>query len=156
MIRPRSRPDEYGAFLEQPRFRHDERGSVSLELAILAPALLLLLGALVFAGRAATSSATVEQAAREAARDASLARDADAARSTALASAQRELAGSDCASTDVAVDTTGFATPLGTNASITVTVRCTISLADLAIPGLPGTHTITAAATSPIDRYRTR
>ena len=29
----------------------DERGSVSLELAIIAPALLLLLGALVLAGR---------------------------------------------------------------------------------------------------------
>ncbi len=44
--------------------RRDERGSVSLELAIIAPAVLLLLGALVLAGRVETSSATVEQAAR--------------------------------------------------------------------------------------------
>jgi Flp pilus assembly protein TadG len=138
------------------RFRHDDRGSVTLELAILAPALLLLLGALVFAGRVETSSASVEQAARAAARDASLARTADAARSAALASAQRELAGSDCASTDVVVDTAGFAAPLGTTAAITVTVTCTVSLADLAIPGLPGSHALTGQATSPIDRYRTR
>ncbi len=138
------------------RFARDERGSVTLELAILAPALLLLLGALVFAGRVQTSSATVEQAARAAARDASLARTADAARATALASAERELADSDCVSTDVAVDTAGFAAPLSTDAAITVTVTCTVSLADLAIPGLPGTDTMTGSATSPIDRYRTR
>ena len=138
------------------RFARDERGSVTLELAILAPALLLLLGALVFAGRVQTSSATVEQAARAAARDASLARTADAARATALASAQRELVGSACVSTDVAVDTSGFAAPLGTDAAITVSVTCTVSLADLAIPVLPGTHTLTGQATSPMDRYRTR
>ena len=136
--------------------RHDERGSVTLELAILAPALLLLLGALVFAGRVQTSSATVEQAARAAARDASLARTADIARATAQASAERELAGSGCVSTDVGVDTGGFAAPLGTDAAITITVTCTVSLADLAIPGLPGTHTLTGSATSPLDRYRTR
>ena len=138
------------------RFARDERGSVALELAILAPALLLLLGALVFAGRVQTSSASVEQAARAAARDASLARTADAARATAFASAERELNNSDCVSTDVAVDTAGFAAPIGTDAAITVTVTCTVSLADLAIPGLPGTHTMAGQATSPIDRYRTR
>ena len=58
---------------------------------------------------------------------------ADAARATALASAQRELAGPDCASTDVTVDVTGFAAPVGTNAAITVTVTCTVSLGDLAV-----------------------
>lgn len=135
---------------------HRDRGSVSLELAILAPAVLLLLGALVFAGRVQTSSAAVEQAARAAARDASLARTADVAQSTALASAQRELARSGCSSTDVAVDTAGFIAPVGTAAVIAVTVTCTVSIADLAIPGLPGSHTLTGHATSPIDRYRSR
>jgi Flp pilus assembly protein TadG len=135
---------------------HDERGSVSLELAIIAPALLLLLGALVLAGRVETSSAIVEQAARAAARDASLARNPDAARTTALASAQRELAGSTCVDTDVTVDTSGFAAAVGTHAAVTVTVSCTVSVADLAIPGLPGAHTMTGTATSPIDTYRSR
>ena len=138
------------------KLRRGDRGSVSLELAILAPAILLLLGALVFAGRVQTSSAAVEQAARAAARDASIARTADVARSTALASAQRELAGSHCASSAVAVDTAGFAAAVGTSAVIAVTVTCTISLADLAIPGLPGSHTLTGRATSPIDSYRSR
>ena len=156
MTGSRPRSDKRGSLLTRLQQRRDDRGSVTLELAILAPALLLLLGALVFAGRVQTSSATVEQAARAAARDASLARTADAARATALASAQRELAGSDCASTDVTVDVTGFAAPVGTNAAITVTVTCTVSLGDLAIPGLPGVHTMTGTATSPIDRYRSR
>ena len=133
-----------------------ERGSVSLELAILAPSLLLLLGVLVLAGRVETSTSAVEQAARAAARDASLTRTADAARATATASAQRELASSRCASTQITVDTTGFAAPLGTDASISVQVVCTVSLADLAIPGLPGSRTITGQATSPLDRYRSR
>jgi len=142
--------------VRRPRCHHDDRGSVSLELAILAPALLLLLGALVLAGRVETSSAAVEQAARAAARDASLMRTADAARATATASAQRELAASHCASSRITVDTTGFATPLGVDAAISVKVVCAVSLADLAIPGLPGSRTITGQATSPLDRFRSR
>lgn len=138
------------------RVWREERGSVSLELAIIAPALLLLLGALVLAGRVETSSASVEQAARAAARDASLARTPDAARTTAVTSAQRELAGGTCVNIDVTVDTSGFAAPVGTNAAVTVTVSCTVSVANLAIPGLPGAHTMTGTATSPLDRYRSR
>ena len=142
--------------MTRARFGHDERGSVSLELAILAPALLLLLGVLVLAGRVETSSAAVEQAARAAARDASLARTPDAARATATASVQRELAASHCATTQISVDTTGFAAPVGTDAAISVDVVCTVSMAALAIPGMPGTRTIPGHATSPLDRYRSR
>lgn len=139
--------------MSRPR---DDRGSVTLELAILAPALLLLLGLLVLAGRVETSLAAVEQAARSAARDASLARTADAAQASARVAAQRELAESGCVATDVTVDTSGFAAPLGTDASVAVHVSCTITLADLAVPGLPGTRTLTADGVSPLDRYRSR
>jgi Flp pilus assembly protein TadG len=134
----------------------DDRGSVTLELAILAPALLLLLGLLVLAGRVETSSAAVEQAARSAARDASLARTADTAQAAARTSAQRELAEARCVATDVTVDTSGFAAPLGTDASVAVRVSCTITIAGLAVPGLPGTRTLTADGVSPLDRYRSR
>src|SRR3546814_8172222 len=61
-----------------------ERGSASLELVILAPALLLILSVIIFAGRVAIAGQSVQQAAEEAARTASLARsqgDADATRS---------------------------------------------------------------------------
>lgn len=156
VARPRARRTSHSATGTLRRLRHDERGSVSLELAIIAPALLLLLGVLVLAGRVETSSAAVEQAARAAARDASLARTPDAARSTALDSAHRELFGSNCVTTGIAVDVTGFAAPVGTDGIVTVTVTCTVTIADLAIPGLPGARTMTGTATSPLDRYRSR
>lgn len=135
---------------------HDDRGSVTVELAILTPALILLLCALVLAGRVQTSASAVEQAARSAARDASLARTPDAARSAAAAAAASELGTTSCAATAVTVDTSGFGARVGQDGVVTATVSCTVSLADLAVPGLPGVRTITAQATSPLDRYRTR
>ena len=38
----------------------------------------------------------------------------------------------------------------------TATVACVVNLADLSLPGVPGTRTVTATATSPIDTYRER
>jgi len=50
----------------------------------------------------------------------------------------------------------GLTAPLGDPASVTVTASCTVSMADLAVPGLPGARTLSGQAVSPIDRYRTR
>jgi len=140
------------------RARPDDRGSVSLELAIIAPFLLLLLGALILAGRVQVGAGAVEQAARSAAREASLARTPDAARTAAQQAADRELAaaGIDCAAADVSVDVSGFGAPLGQDAVVHVDVTCTVSMADLAIPGVPGSRTMSADAVSPLDRYRSR
>jgi hypothetical protein len=85
-----------------------------------------------------------------------VARTADAARRAAAAPADRELASSNCASTSVEVDASGFAAPIGTDASVSVVVRCTFAMGDLAAPGVPGTKIVTGHATSPIDRYRSR
>lgn len=136
----------------------DDRGSVTLELAIIAPALLLVLGALILAGRVQVAAGAVEQAARSAARDASLARTPDKAREAAVAAADRELSASGitCAATDVSVDVTGFGAPLGQDAVVRVTVECSVSMADLAIPGLPGSRAMSAEGVSPLDRFRSR
>lgn len=136
--------------------RDREHGSISVELAILTPALILLLGALVLVGRVQTTTSAIEQAARSAARDASLARTQDGARAAATAAATRELASTSCVATAVAVDTSGFSARIGQDAVVTATVSCTVPLADLAVPGLPGARTVTAQATSTLDRYRTR
>ena len=72
-----------------------ERGSATLELAILAPVLLLLLGLVVLAGRVQVAAGAVEHAAMSAAREASLARTVDGARATASSAAARELDGQD-------------------------------------------------------------
>ena len=135
-----------------------ERGSATLELAILAPALLLLLGLVVLAGRVQVAAGAVEHAAAVAARDASLARTPAAAQATGTLATDRELTAQNlrCAPTTVAINTSGFAAPVGQPATVTATITCTVTFADLALPGLPGAHTITAHATSPLDTWRTR
>ncbi|OIQ82807.1 TadE-like protein [mine drainage metagenome] len=135
-----------------------QRGSATLELAILAPSLLLLLGLVVLAGRVQVAAGAVEHAAAVAARDASLARTPAAAQTTGTLATDRELTAQNlrCAPVTVAIDTSGFATPVGQPATVTATITCTVTFADLALPGLPGAHTITARATSPLDSWRTR
>ncbi len=135
-----------------------ERGSVSVELALLAPALLLLVSLAVFAGRTQIAEGAVEEAARAAAREASLARDGSTAAALAGAQAQRTLTAQDlrCQRTSVDVDTAGFSTPPGQPGDVTVTIACVVGMADLLAPGLPGALTVEAAFTSPVDAYRER
>ena len=135
-----------------------ERGSVSVELALLAPALLLLVAFAVLAGRTQIAEGAVQEAARAAAREASLARDAATAAALAGAQAERTLAAQDlrCPNTSVDVDTAGFAAPPGQRGDVTVTVTCVVGMTDLLAPGLPGTVTVEAAFTSPVDAYRER
>jgi Flp pilus assembly protein TadG len=135
-----------------------DRGSATIELAILAPALLALLGLVIVAGRISAAGSAVEQAAASAARAASIARDARAAQSAAERSARDSLRdqGVACQPLTSSVDTRGFGVAVGSPASVTVDVRCTVPMADLAVPGMPGTRMVTATMTSPIDRFRGR
>lgn len=132
-----------------------EQGSATLEATILAPALLMLIGLIIAAGRVMVAGGSIEAAARDAARQASLARDPATARSWALTSAQTTLReqGLQCAPS-VNVDTSGFARPLGTTAFVRVDITCTVTLADLIVAGMPGSRTEHATALSPIDPFR--
>ncbi len=134
------------------------RGSATLELAILAPVLLVLLGLVIVAGRITAAGSAVEQAAASAARAASLARDARAAQVGAHRAAHESLVrqGITCEPLTSHLDSAGFAVALGSPASVTATVRCTVPLAGLAVPGMPGTRTLSAQMTSPLDTYRGR
>ena len=134
--------------------RPAERGSVTLELVILAPALIIALLFVIAAGRIAEAHQAVEAAARDAARQASIARDPATARTNALSSAQAVLSreGMNCPAR-VTVDTNGFARPVGRPATVTAHVTCTIHLADVASAGIAST-TVTASFASPIDPYR--
>lgn len=129
---------------------------MTLELAILIPALLAFIALLTLAGRIALAGNTVTQVAHEAARAASIERTATAAHtiaySTALASLEAQ--GIRCEALDVAVNTAGFATAPGAPSAVTIDVSCTVPLADLALPGLPGTRTLTGSASSAIDTFR--
>lgn len=135
-----------------------DRGSTTLELVVWAPGLLLMIGLLIVAGRVNSANAAVEQAAVDAARTASSARSAVGARDMARASAEQTLAAQalQCTTTTVVLDTSGFARPPGQSASVTATVTCPVRLSDLAVPGLPGTRSVSHTATSSIDTFRER
>ncbi len=140
------------------RSKRPERGSAVIETVIGVPAFGLFIALIIFAGRVAIAHQAVETAAADAARAASIARTQDQARTRAAASAATTLHDQSvtCVSTRVTVDTTGFTNPVGTPASVSATVTCVVELSDLALPGLPGTRTVTVTVTSPLDTYRER
>jgi len=137
---------------------HADRGSATIEAVIIAPAFLLFIGLIIGTGRVAIAHQNVESAAAEAARSASMARNPDQARADATASAQHTLTnqGTNCASLTVTIDTSGFSAPVGTPAHVTATITCVLSLAELSVPGMPGTVQVTATVASPLDTFRGR
>ncbi len=134
-----------------------ERGSHSLELAVLAPGMILILTMIIVAGRYAVVHQAIEGAASQAARAASLARDPIAAadRAQEVAAATLSNAGLHCASVDVSVDTSGFAVPVGTPASVSATVTCVVDIAGFSVPGI-GPQTLTTSHSSALDTFRER
>jgi len=132
---------------------------VTVEAALLAPGLLLLIGLIILGGRISVAGGSVEDAAAAAARQASLARTGEQARRAALDTAEVSLAADhlQCSRTTVTVDTAGFAVPVGHPAQVRVEVACQVRLSDLGMPGLlPGSRRLEAVALSPLDPYRAR
>ncbi|WP_329522171.1 TadE/TadG family type IV pilus assembly protein [Spirillospora sp. NBC_01491] len=134
-----------------------EAGNAVVEMAILAPLFVTFLAGLLVAMRIQHGGAVVSQAAADAARHASIARTAAQARTEATTGALSTLRdrGLHC-TPDVALDLSGFARPTGQNATVTAKVTCAVRLADIALPGLPGSRTVTKTHRSPIDPYRGR
>ncbi|MBK7623484.1 MAG: pilus assembly protein [Kineosporiaceae bacterium] len=143
---------------ERARERARERGSASVETVILAPALLMFLTLTIYGGRVAMARQAVHAAAADAARTASIARTQSAATGTAQVSATATLAaeGLRCTALQVNLDTAGFAVAVGTPATVSATVSCTVDLSDLVAPGVPGSRQVVATVTSPLDTFRER
>ena len=135
-----------------------DRGSAAVELAIIAPAVIAVFVTVMLFGRTVIANQSIEAAAYDAARTASLARDGDAAAVWARQAAQDALQAQDlhCSRIEVRVDTAQFARPVGEPANVTVTVEGDVDFSDIALPGMPGGTTLSATFTSPLDRYRTR
>lgn len=140
------------------RLDRRERGSITAEVAILAPALLVVLGLVIAAGRITVAGSAVEQGAAAAARAASIARSPEHAGHAARTAAQASLTGQDvqCADLRVDLDLSGFAAAVGTPATVSARLSCEVPLRDLTVPGMPGTRTLEAGMTSPLDRFRAR
>ncbi len=134
------------------RLRRDESGSVTAELVLLTPLLILLLLFVVALGRLAGARLEVDGAAAQAARAASIAQSPSSATAMAQQTATAALSSDHvtCAQLSVDTDTSRF-TPGG---SVGVTVTCTVNLGDLTGLRLPSAETISSQATSVIDTYR--
>ncbi len=129
-----------------------ERGSIAVEVAVITPALVFLMLLVVYAGKVSEADGNVERAAADAARVASLRQHPDDAADGAQTSAAANLtaAGVPCLALPTTVDTGDFE-PGGT---VTVTVRCEASMADVTLLGVPGRRIFTASAVEVIDTYR--
>ena len=140
-----------------PRSAGRDDGNAALELVVLAPVLLFLLGLVVAAGRTSIAQGSVDAAARDAARQASISLTPGAAQAAALSSAKSALSqdGLDC-NPVVTVNTAQFSVPVGEPATVTATVSCQVPLSDLLVPGLPGSRTLHFTFTSPLDPFRER
>lgn len=132
--------------------RLQERGSASVELAVVAPALVILFLLVVLAGRASDADAQVTRAAAAAARAASLRQHPDDATSDAQTVAAENLAtaGVTCDPLDVDVDVADFRA----GGTVAVTVTCQVPMSDMALLGVPGARASTSTATEHIDRFR--
>jgi len=117
-----------------------ERGSFSVELAVLAPVLLLVVSFLISVGRITETSAVVEGAVRDAARAASInhAGNAAAAAQEAYAAATR---GRNCGGVQINPQ---VPQPGG---SVTATATCHVTT-------MWGRHDITRTSVSAVDIYR--
>ena len=136
----------------------DERGSAAIEAVIGVPAFLLFVGLIIFGGRTATTHQSVDTAAADAARSASLERTSASARTQAISAATTSLSnqGIHCLDIDVTIDASQFSRTVGEAATVSVTVQCRLDLSDLSLPGVPGSRLIRATSTSPIDTWRER
>ncbi|WCN81739.1 TadE/TadG family type IV pilus assembly protein [Micromonospora sp. LH3U1] len=152
--------------------RTAERGSVSIEVAVLAPAFIALMVLAGVVGRSAVAAEAIDAAAHDAARAASISRNSGTARAEALQAAQKQLDWHGLACTnDLSPTFTGsvagkptsfdaaFNSAVGVDATVTVGISCLVSFKDISLdvlPGMPTDKRITAEFTSPLDRYRSR
>lgn len=138
-------------------WRRDD-GSAALETVILAPPMLALIAFAIIGMRIEIAGGSIEGAARDAARAASIARTRGDANVAAFATAQASLSrqGLRCSDLDIAVDTSGFDVAPGEAGTVRVVIGCTVAFADVAAPGMPGSRRLQTEFVSPIDIYRSR
>ncbi|MBK7820267.1 MAG: pilus assembly protein [Tessaracoccus sp.] len=136
-----------------------ERGAAaSVEAVIILPALVLFIGLLLSLARLTLADQHVNAAAATAARAAALERTVPAAERAADEALSVALAehGLSCRTVSTAVDAGGVARALGRSAMVSVRVTCAVELADITLPGIPGTVSVTATKDAPVDPLRGR
>jgi Flp pilus assembly protein TadG len=135
------------------RPRGNERGSLAVELAIVAPALLAVLALVLSYGRFGQVTALLEAAARDGARAATQARSLDDAqrRVSDITEAAMESAPASCRDSAVGEVVGDVFEP---DKNVTVEVRCTVTFSDLGAWGTPGDTPVARRFSSPLDPNR--
>ena len=135
-----------------------ERGTVSVEAALLIPVLVLVAAVAMAGWRVWWAGAQVQAAAEAAARAASVAGSAGQAHQAvgAVVEADLRTAGLHCADLTVQEDLAAAAGPAGTPGTVRVSITCTVTLDDLLVPGLPGSIIVRGDASETVDVFRRR
>ncbi len=142
----------------KPHRVHNERGSAAVEAVAGAAVFAAFCGVAYFGGQLGLAHQTVQVAAAEAARSASIARNPGSAASAAATAAQQVLDNHQlsCVASSVTVDTSGFAVPLGQPAWVSATVTCQVAGRELGIPVALGSVHVEQTMRSPLDTFRPR
>lgn len=130
-----------------------DAGSVSVEAAVLVPAVIFV-GLLIIAGaRVSSAQQAVDDAAAAAARAASIARSPAAAQMAGIQIGRERLQreGITCRETRVSVHADEIT--IGRAGQVEATVICWVPLSELAF-AVPGSRVITSTFRSPVDPYR--
>ncbi|MGA3148407.1 MAG: TadE/TadG family type IV pilus assembly protein [Acidimicrobiales bacterium] len=123
-----------------------------VELAVMAPVLFALVISILVFGRVSEVRQEVVEASRAGAQAAAVLPDPGSAQQGAADSAVVGLFNEShiCSDPHISTDVSHFY-PGG---YVTVSVACQVSLSDLSTPGVPGSTTVRASTTAPIDPYR--
>jgi Flp pilus assembly protein TadG len=140
------------------RLRGQRGMAAGLELAILVPAFMIMLGLIVAGGRIWFVRTAIVEASYSGARAASLERSAAEARTAGRQATIDQLAMKDvrCTDREIRLDVSGFDAPIGSQASVTNEVRCRISFGDVVLPGIGGSLRLAGWSRAAIDSYRER
>jgi Flp pilus assembly protein TadG len=140
------------------RWHRQARGSISVELAVLAPGLALLLLLVAAGARVVEVQGHIDGAARDAARAASIARSYGQAVAAAQQAAQADLGTTSlCTPRTIGVQVAGYpAVPLNTPGAVTVTVTCQVNMSPFKALGFGVTKQFTGQAVAPLDPFMCR
>jgi len=132
-----------------------EDGTAAVEFVLVAPALVLMLAAVVGAGRVVSTKSAVLDVARESARAAAEAPDASTAQAIATERARDVAAGLGLDPTRLTIEQDPGSFARGTDYTVDVTYR--VELSDLPAMGfLPGSFVVSARHTELTDRFKSR
>jgi len=138
--------------VERGRRVRGEEGQAIAELVIVAPVLFLVVLLMIAIGRVDSAQGDVESAARAGVQAAVVQANPNNAQAQATAAVTSTLAtaGLTCPSPQITTDTSNFVA----GGWVSVTIVCITSLADVSVPGVPGSKTLSATSTAHIDPYR--